>query len=111
MRILQKARLTSGGTLNWSVFEKRFLLSTGRPHPPLVFCFQLVAAIVFISFGVVAAFCCAIVDGVFAARHIVSSIFLILFSIAFLRLKDLHTKIISQSSETSLLLSPFLFVS
>ncbi|MBV94600.1 transmembrane domain-containing protein, partial [Eschrichtius robustus] len=33
-------------------------------------CFQLVAAIVFVSFGVVAAFCCAIVDGVFAARHI-----------------------------------------
>lgn len=33
---------------------------------------QLVASIVFISFGVVAAFCCAIVDGVFAARHIVS---------------------------------------
>ncbi|XP_063248786.1 transmembrane protein 255B isoform X1 [Prinia subflava] len=31
---------------------------------------QLVASIVFISFGVVAAFCCAIVDGVFAARHI-----------------------------------------
>lgn len=33
---------------------------------------QLVAAIVFVSFGVVAAFCCALVDGVFAARHIVS---------------------------------------
>nr|XP_048712174.1 transmembrane protein 255B isoform X11 [Caretta caretta]XP_048712184.1 transmembrane protein 255B isoform X11 [Caretta caretta]XP_048712193.1 transmembrane protein 255B isoform X11 [Caretta caretta] len=31
---------------------------------------RLVASIVFISFGVVAAFCCAIVDGVFAARHI-----------------------------------------
>ncbi|XP_062440776.1 transmembrane protein 255A isoform X7 [Rhea pennata] len=31
---------------------------------------QLVASIVFISFGVIAAFCCAIVDGVFAARHI-----------------------------------------
>ncbi|XP_044236125.3 transmembrane protein 255B [Ursus arctos] len=31
---------------------------------------MLVAAIVFISFGVAAAFCCAIVDGVFAARHI-----------------------------------------
>ncbi|XP_010950655.2 LOW QUALITY PROTEIN: transmembrane protein 255B [Camelus ferus] len=31
---------------------------------------MLVAAIVFISFGVVAAFCCAIVDGVFAAQHI-----------------------------------------
>ncbi|XP_058052766.1 transmembrane protein 255A isoform X2 [Ahaetulla prasina] len=30
----------------------------------------LVASIVFISFGVIAAFCCAIVDGVFAARHI-----------------------------------------
>lgn len=44
--------------------------------------FQLVASIVFISFGVVAAFCCAIVDGVFAARHIVSnfkSFFLINF--------------------------------
>uniref|UniRef100_A0A8B9GZM7 Transmembrane protein 255A n=1 Tax=Astyanax mexicanus TaxID=7994 RepID=A0A8B9GZM7_ASTMX len=39
---------------------------------PVLFCFflQLVASIVFISFGVVAAFCCAIVDGVFAARHI-----------------------------------------
>lgn len=35
--------------------------------------FQLVASIMFISFGVVAAFCCAIVDGVFAARHIVST--------------------------------------
>ncbi|PIN97408.1 hypothetical protein AB205_0069540 [Aquarana catesbeiana] len=33
---------------------------------------MLVAAIVFISFGVVASFCCAIVDGVIAARHIVS---------------------------------------
>ncbi|KAM8977447.1 transmembrane protein 255B [Pelodytes ibericus] len=31
---------------------------------------MLVASIVFISFGVVAAFCCAIIDGVFAARHI-----------------------------------------
>ncbi|KAL0973648.1 hypothetical protein UPYG_G00207870 [Umbra pygmaea] len=31
---------------------------------------MLVGSIVFISFGVVAAFCCAIVDGVFAARHI-----------------------------------------
>ncbi|KAM4863136.1 transmembrane protein 255B isoform X2 [Urocitellus parryii] len=31
---------------------------------------MLVAAIVFISFGVVAAFCCAVVDGVFAAQHI-----------------------------------------
>ncbi|XP_053328645.1 transmembrane protein 255A [Spea bombifrons] len=31
---------------------------------------MLVASIVFISFGVVAAFCCAIVDGVFAARHL-----------------------------------------
>ncbi|XP_064902862.1 transmembrane protein 255B [Columba livia] len=31
---------------------------------------MLVASIVFISFGVVAAFCCAIVDGVFAARHV-----------------------------------------
>lgn len=38
----------------------------------LFFSSQLVASIVFISFGVVAAFCCAIVDGVFAARHIVS---------------------------------------
>lgn len=42
---------------------------------------QLVAAIVFISFGVVAAFCCAIVDGVFAARHIVSVPSSILFSV------------------------------
>ncbi|MED6255550.1 hypothetical protein ATANTOWER_011315 [Ataeniobius toweri] len=32
---------------------------------------MLVASIVFISFGAVAAFCCAIVDGVFAARHII----------------------------------------
>ncbi|XP_069468784.1 transmembrane protein 255A isoform X2 [Ambystoma mexicanum] len=31
---------------------------------------MLVAAIVFISFGVIAAFCCAIVDGVFASRHL-----------------------------------------
>nr|DBA33211.1 TPA: hypothetical protein GDO54_000932 [Pyxicephalus adspersus] len=31
---------------------------------------MLVAAIVFISFGVVSSFCCAIVDGVVAARHI-----------------------------------------
>ncbi|XP_036760646.2 transmembrane protein 255B isoform X1 [Manis pentadactyla] len=30
---------------------------------------MLVAAIVFISFGVVTAFCCAVVDGVFAAQH------------------------------------------
>uniref|UniRef100_A0A8D0H0V1 Transmembrane protein 255A n=1 Tax=Sphenodon punctatus TaxID=8508 RepID=A0A8D0H0V1_SPHPU len=40
---------------------------------------MLVASIVFISFGVIAAFCCAIVDGVFAARHIlfmlISSVF------------------------------------
>uniref|UniRef100_A0A8C4MWE4 Transmembrane protein 255B n=1 Tax=Equus asinus asinus TaxID=83772 RepID=A0A8C4MWE4_EQUAS len=36
----------------------------------------LVAAVVFLSFGVAAAFCCATVDGVFAARHIVSPIFL-----------------------------------
>nr|XP_036880867.1 transmembrane protein 255B isoform X2 [Manis javanica] len=33
---------------------------------------MLVAAIVFISFGVVTAFCCAVVDGVFAAQHMVS---------------------------------------
>ncbi|KAG8553759.1 hypothetical protein GDO81_003533 [Engystomops pustulosus] len=33
---------------------------------------MLVASIVFISFGVIAAFCCAIVDGVFAARHLVT---------------------------------------
>lgn len=43
----------------------------------MILCFvflpQLVASIVFISFGVIAAFCCAIVDGVFAARHIVSA--------------------------------------
>uniref|UniRef100_A0A8C5TL42 Transmembrane protein 255B n=1 Tax=Malurus cyaneus samueli TaxID=2593467 RepID=A0A8C5TL42_9PASS len=42
----------------------------GRLLPSLFFSSQLVASIVFISFGVVAAFCCAIVDGVFAARHI-----------------------------------------
>lgn len=45
----------------------------------LLFCFQLVASIVFISFGVVAAFCCAIVDGVFAARHIVSAYTMLLY--------------------------------
>lgn len=49
----------------WGRFLMRLSLSC--------LCFQLVAAIVFVSFGVVAAFCCAIVDGVFAARHIVSS--------------------------------------
>lgn len=69
--------------------------------PSFSFCFQLVAAIVFISFGVVAAFCCAIVDGVFAARHLVSSIFLILFSTAFLGLKDLHTRIKFHVTELS----------
>lgn len=31
---------------------------------------MLVASIVFISFGVIAAFCCAIVDGVFASKHL-----------------------------------------
>ncbi|MEE6496931.1 hypothetical protein FKM82_002534 [Ascaphus truei] len=31
---------------------------------------MLVASIVFISFGVIAAFCCAIVDGVFVSRHL-----------------------------------------
>lgn len=71
------------------------------PTPSFSFCFQLVAAIVFISFGVVAAFCCAIVDGVFAARHLVGSIFLILLSIAFLGLKDLHTKIKFHVTELS----------
>ncbi|XP_062343927.1 transmembrane protein 255B isoform X4 [Cinclus cinclus] len=41
-------------------------VTVGGYYPGIV----LVASIVFISFGVVAAFCCAIVDGVFAARHI-----------------------------------------
>uniref|UniRef100_A0A5F8H3J9 Transmembrane protein 255B n=1 Tax=Monodelphis domestica TaxID=13616 RepID=A0A5F8H3J9_MONDO len=41
-------------------------VTVGGYYPGII----LVAAIVFISFGVVAAFCCAIVDGVFAARHI-----------------------------------------
>ena len=90
----------SGWDLNWCVFEKRLLFNLGHPHPPFAFCLQLVAAIVFISFGVVAAFCCAIVDGVFAARHIVSSIFFVLFSIAFLSLRDQHTNVDSQSAET-----------
>ncbi|KAI1234813.1 hypothetical protein IHE44_0003194 [Lamprotornis superbus] len=55
-------------------------LSSGRldglclPQPgikePSQAAVRLVASIVFISFGVIAAFCCAIVDGVFAARHI-----------------------------------------
>uniref|UniRef100_A0A8C2URG7 Transmembrane protein 255B n=1 Tax=Chinchilla lanigera TaxID=34839 RepID=A0A8C2URG7_CHILA len=40
-------------------------VTVGGYYPGII----LVAAIVFISFGVVAAFCCAIVDGVFAARH------------------------------------------
>ncbi|ERE90289.1 protein FAM70B-like isoform 2 [Cricetulus griseus] len=43
-------------------------VTVGGYYPGII----LVAAIVFISFGVVAAFCCAIVDGVFAARHIVT---------------------------------------
>lgn len=62
------------------VLEER-LLGARNAHSLLYPLPQLVAAIVFISFGVVAAFCCAVVDGVFAARHIVSS-FYILFSIA-----------------------------
>nr|XP_034376480.1 transmembrane protein 255B isoform X2 [Arvicanthis niloticus] len=41
-------------------------VTVGGYYPGII----LVAAIVFLSFGVVAAFCCAIVDGVFAARHI-----------------------------------------
>ncbi|XP_077092419.1 transmembrane protein 255A isoform X4 [Siphateles boraxobius] len=41
-------------------------ITVGGYYPGVI----LVASIVFISFGVVAAFCCAIVDGVFAARHI-----------------------------------------
>ncbi|XP_067151617.1 transmembrane protein 255B isoform X3 [Apteryx mantelli] len=41
-------------------------VTVGGYYPGII----LVASIVFISFGVVAAFCCAIVDGVFAARHI-----------------------------------------
>lgn len=42
-------------------------------HSKFLSVLQLVASIVFISFGVVASLCCAIVDGVFAARHIVRS--------------------------------------
>ncbi|XP_071467768.1 transmembrane protein 255B isoform X2 [Marmota flaviventris] len=41
-------------------------VTVGGYYPGII----LVAAIVFISFGVVAAFCCAVVDGVFAAQHI-----------------------------------------
>ncbi|XP_037655825.1 transmembrane protein 255B [Choloepus didactylus] len=41
-------------------------VTVGGYYPGII----LVAAIVFISFGMVAAFCCAIVDGVFAAQHI-----------------------------------------
>nr|XP_035948838.1 transmembrane protein 255B [Halichoerus grypus] len=51
------------------VLEER-LLGARNAHSLLYPLPQLVAAIVFISFGVVAAFCCAVVDGVFAARHI-----------------------------------------
>ncbi|XP_070114431.1 transmembrane protein 255A isoform X9 [Equus asinus] len=43
-------------------------VTVGGYYPGVI----LVASIVFISFGVIAAFCCAIVDGVFAARHIVN---------------------------------------
>lgn len=50
----------------------------------LFFSSQLVASIVFISFGVVAAFCCAVVDGVFAARHIVSAVILSSFNFEYL---------------------------
>uniref|UniRef100_A0A8C5RTH7 Transmembrane protein 255B n=1 Tax=Laticauda laticaudata TaxID=8630 RepID=A0A8C5RTH7_LATLA len=47
---------------------------------------MLIASIVFISFGVVAAFCCAIVDGVFAARHIVSMCFCVFFLLVNIKL-------------------------
>ncbi|RLW07547.1 hypothetical protein DV515_00003729 [Chloebia gouldiae] len=50
---------------DWSLVDMH---STFFPSP--VALSRLVASIVFISFGAVAAFCCAIVDGVFAARHI-----------------------------------------
>lgn len=64
----------------------------------LQFCLQLVASIVFISFGVVAAFCCAIVDGVFAARHIVSASTPCYCKMHFLRkslqLKSQHTAVV-----------------
>lgn len=40
-----------------------------HPPPPL---FKLVAAIIFISIGVIASFFCAIVDGIIAAEFIVS---------------------------------------
>lgn len=55
-----------GEGTNHLVVERQIILC-------FVFLSQLVASIVFISFGVIAAFCCAIVDGVFAARHIVSA--------------------------------------
>uniref|UniRef100_A0A9L0JWQ8 Transmembrane protein 255B n=1 Tax=Equus asinus TaxID=9793 RepID=A0A9L0JWQ8_EQUAS len=58
-----------GGTVGGFVIGQRLLWDTQRPLP-LCFPFQLVAAVVFLSFGVAAAFCCATVDGVFAARHI-----------------------------------------
>uniref|UniRef100_A0A8C6ZJ03 Transmembrane protein 255B n=1 Tax=Nothoprocta perdicaria TaxID=30464 RepID=A0A8C6ZJ03_NOTPE len=45
-------------------------VTVGGYYPGIIRCIIIIASIVFISFGVVAAFCCAIVDGVFAARHI-----------------------------------------
>lgn len=57
----------------WAVCPGEQVSGACNAHSLLCPLPQLFAAIVFISFGVVAAFCCAIVDGVFAARHIVSS--------------------------------------
>nr|KAF6375596.1 transmembrane protein 255B [Pipistrellus kuhlii] len=53
-------------TIGLAAITRTENVTVGGYYPGII----LVAAIVFISFGVVAAFCCAIVDGVFAARHI-----------------------------------------
>ncbi|XP_075865734.1 transmembrane protein 255B isoform X2 [Microcebus murinus] len=65
--VLPKNARRQAGTWNGSARGIHDCHSWGTRASALL---QLVAAIVFISFGVVAAFCCAIVDGVFAARHI-----------------------------------------
>ncbi|XP_075690457.1 transmembrane protein 255A isoform X2 [Rhinoderma darwinii] len=53
-------------TLGLAATTRTENVTVGGYYPGVI----LVASIVFISFGVIAAFCCAIVDGVFAARHL-----------------------------------------
>ncbi|XP_048461373.1 transmembrane protein 255A [Rhincodon typus] len=53
-------------TVGLAATTRTLNVSVGGYYPGVI----LVASMVFISFGVVASFCCAIVDGVFAARHI-----------------------------------------